>query len=57
MPNLALTGPERNAAYIANWIELLKSDNRAIFTAASKASKAAEYLRGLAIAEPLAIAA
>jgi antirestriction protein ArdC len=47
---------ERNAAYLANWITLLKSDSRAIFTAASKASKAAEYLRGLAIAEPLAIA-
>lgn len=43
-----------NAAYLANWITLLKSDSRAIFTAASKASKACEYLRGLAIAEPLA---
>jgi len=49
-----------NAAYLANWIELLKNDSRAIFTAASKASKAAEYLRGLALAEtaaPIAIAA
>lgn len=45
---------QSNAAYLANWIMLLKSDSRAIFTAASKASKAAEYLRGLAIAEPLA---
>jgi len=45
-----------HAAYIASWIEILKDDPRAIFTAASKASKAAEYLRGLAIAEPLAIA-
>jgi antirestriction protein ArdC len=42
---------ERNAAYISNWIALLKSDPRAIFTAASKASKAAEYLRSLAIAD------
>lgn len=42
---------ERNAAYIGNWIDLLKSDNRAIFTAASKASKAAEYLRSLALAD------
>lgn len=46
-----------NAAYLAHWIELLKSDSRAIFTAASKASKAAEYLRSLALAEPLKIAA
>jgi antirestriction protein ArdC len=46
-----------NAAYLANWIQLLKDDSRAIFTAASKASKAAEYLRGLAIAEPMAEAA
>lgn len=43
-----------NAAYLANWITLLKSDSRAIFTAASKASKACEYLRGLAIAEAVA---
>ena len=48
---------ERNAAYLANWIELLKSDSRAIFTAASKASKAAEYLRGLALTEPARLAA
>ena len=47
----------QNAAYLATWIELLKDDPRAIFTAASKASKAAEYLRGLAIAEPMAEAA
>ena len=46
-----------NAAYLANWIQMLKDDSRAIFTAASKASKAAEYLRGLAIAEPMAEAA
>jgi antirestriction protein ArdC len=48
---------DQNAAYVEAWIKLLKSDPRAIFTAASKASKAAEYLRSLAIAEPLKIAA
>lgn len=48
---------EGHAAYLASWIELLREDSRAIFTAASKASKAAEYLRGLAIADPIAIAA
>lgn len=50
-------GDLRHAGYIANWIKLLKSDDRAFFTAASKAQKAADYLRGLALAEPVAIAA
>ena len=50
-------GDVRNAGYIATWIELLKADKRAFFTACSKASKAADYLRGLALAEPAAIAA
>jgi len=45
-------GDVRNAGYIANWIELLKADKRAFFTACSHASKAADYLRGLALAEP-----
>jgi antirestriction protein ArdC len=45
-------GDVRNAGYIANWIELLKADKRAFFTACSQATKAAEYLRGLALAEP-----
>jgi antirestriction protein ArdC len=40
-------GDVRNAGYIANWIDLLKSDKRAFFTACSKASQAANYLRGL----------
>ena len=47
-------GDVRNAGYIATWIELLKADKRAFFTACSKASKAADYLRGLALAEPAA---
>ena len=50
-------GDVRNAGYIAKWIELLKADKRALFTACSKASKAADYLRGLALSEPAAIAA
>lgn len=48
---------QRNASYIANWIELLKHDERAFMTAASKASKAAEYLRSLAIKEEISLAA
>ena len=43
--HLAIEGELRHAGYLANWLELLKEDNRAIFTAASKASQAADYLR------------
>ena len=43
----------RHASYIANWIELLRADDRAFFTAASQAQKAADYLRGLALTESL----
>ena len=45
-------GDVRNAGYIASWIELLKADKRAFFTACSQASKAADYLRGLALTQP-----
>jgi len=45
-------GELRHAGYIGNWIELLKSDARAFFTAASKAQAAADYVRGLALAAP-----
>ena len=50
-------GDVRNAGYIGSWIELLKADKRAFFTACSQASKAAEYLRGLALAAPAEVAA
>jgi antirestriction protein ArdC len=43
--HLGIKGELRHAGYIGNWLELLKSDSRAVFTAASKASQAAEYLR------------
>ncbi|MCF6205163.1 MAG: ssDNA-binding domain-containing protein [Methylococcaceae bacterium] len=35
---------EENAAYIANWLEVLKNDKRAIFTAAAHAQRSAELL-------------
>lgn len=38
---------EDHAPYIAGWVKVLKSDRRAIFTAASHAQKAADYLHGL----------
>jgi len=37
---------EDHAAYLQSWLKVLKSDKRAIFTAASYASKAVEFLQG-----------
>lgn len=54
--DLAITAETRadHASYIASWLEVLKGDKRAIFTAASKASAAAEYLQNLALPERVA---
>lgn len=38
---------EDHSAYIENWLQVLKGDKRFIFTAASHASKAVEFLHGL----------
>jgi len=43
--HLGVTGELRHAGYISDWLALLRDDSRAIFTAASKASQAADYLR------------
>jgi antirestriction protein ArdC len=45
---LALEPREDHAAYIANWLEVLKNDKHAIFTAASHAQRAADFINGLA---------
>ncbi|MGA7806064.1 ArdC family protein [Bradyrhizobium sp.] len=47
--DLALTPEVRedHASYIASWIKVLKNDRRAIFTAASHAQRAADFLHGL----------
>jgi antirestriction protein ArdC len=47
--DLALTPEIRDdhAAYIGSWIKVLKNDKRAIFTAASHAQRAADFLHGL----------
>ena len=42
---LNIKGELKHAEYIASWIDLLKDDDRAIFTASSRASQAADYLR------------
>ena len=45
--DLTLEPREDHAAYIANWLEVLKNDHRAIFTAASHARRAADFLNRL----------
>ena len=41
-----------HAQYLAHWIDLLKDNDRAIFTAAAKASEAVSYLKGLQPRDP-----
>jgi len=41
-------GTLQHPEYLGNWLACLKADTRAIFTAASKARIAAEYLLGTA---------
>jgi antirestriction protein ArdC len=47
--DLAITPDPRadHASYIASWLEVLKNDKRAIFTASAHAQRAADYLHGL----------
>lgn len=45
-----------HAQYLNHWLSVLRADKRAIFTAASAATKAAEFLRGFSAA-PVAMAA
>jgi antirestriction protein ArdC len=47
MAELAITAELRpdHAQYVAHWLAILKSDKRAIFTAAAKAQEAVEYLK------------
>ena len=40
-----------HASYVDHWLKVLKADKKAIFTAASKASQAADYLGNLQIKE------
>ena len=43
---LAPTPRPDHAAYIACWLKVLRADKKAVFTAASQASRAADYLAG-----------
>jgi antirestriction protein ArdC len=57
--DLELTPEVRDdhASYLASWLKVLKSDPRAIFTAASHAQRAADFLNGLQPGNVLEIAA
>ena len=48
---------EDHAPYIASWLKVLKGDARAIFTAASKAQQAADWMQARANGAEIAIAA
>ncbi|MGY2736604.1 antirestriction protein ArdC [Sphingomonas sp. UYP23] len=41
---LGIVPTVRHADYLASWLDVLREDNRAIFRAASAASKAADWL-------------
>lgn len=41
---LSIKPTVRHADYLGSWLNVLKEDSRAIFRAASKASKAADFL-------------
>jgi antirestriction protein ArdC len=47
--DLGVTAEPRDdhSSYLASWLDVLKNDNRAIFTAAAHAQRAADYLHGL----------
>lgn len=45
--SLAIEPTVRHADYIGSWLKVLREDNRAIFRAASYASKAADFLLGV----------
>ncbi len=51
--DLGITAEPRvdHADYIGHWLRILKGDRKAIFTAASAANKASEFLKSLAGAE------
>lgn len=54
---LGITPTVRHTDYIGSWLEVLKEDNRAIFRAASQASKAADFILAFQDTETVAEAA
>ena len=55
--HLGIMGELRHSGYIQSWIEMLKGDPKAIFTASAAASKAADHIRGYSEPKEEAIAA
>ncbi len=53
----AVDGALQHPEYVGNWLKVLKGDTRAVFTASSKARKAAEYLQELAETSATEVAA
>ncbi len=49
--SLSITPTVRHTDYIGSWLEVLREDNRAIFRAASQASKAADFILAFRDAE------
>jgi antirestriction protein ArdC len=54
---LGITPTVRHADYIGSWLQTLKEDNKAIFRAASAASKASDFVLAFGDAAPLELAA
>ena len=50
--DLALQPREDHASYIASWLKVLATDNRAVFTAAAHAQRAAEFINRVSKASP-----
>ena len=48
---IAAEAREENASYLAHWLEILKSDNKAIFTAAAHAQRAADFIHQFSVRE------
>ncbi|MEQ8935457.1 MAG: zincin-like metallopeptidase domain-containing protein [Amphiplicatus sp.] len=55
--SLSITPTVRHADYLGAWLEVLKEDNRAIFNAASLASKAADFILAFETTAPAGPAA
>lgn len=54
---LAIEPRADNIAYVANWLTVLKGDKKAIFTASSAATKAADYLHAAQVQQMQQMAA
>lgn len=48
---ISLEPREDHAAYLSSWLQVLKQDKRAIFSAAAHAQKAVDFLHGLVLAD------